>query len=162
LFTFARQPLRAMLKLMYFAGYGNSDCADLYQAAINWEPEKEYALPEGWAIIHFPRPKTEIERACVLPKTVMDDVREALALRPDAAEPAWRNRVFLTKYGNPWVRDAVHADEEDPEQIGDVVTIDSIAGEFAKLRDRLAAAPSTAGSGAGATSAPGTAPTSAA
>jgi hypothetical protein len=136
-FTFAPMPLRAMLKLEYFAGYGNSDCSDLYQAAVNAAPDKELGLPEGWGIIHFPRGKTQIERSAVIPKTAMDDLQAAMAARPAPEDPRWANRVFLTRFGRPWVRDAVHADEEDPEMIGRVVSDDPLGKEFAKLRNRL-------------------------
>jgi integrase len=142
-FTHARQPLRAMLKLMYFAAFGNSDCADVPKGAINFDPDKELGLPEGWGVEFFIRPKTEIERAAVLPKCVIDDLKEAIAMRPEATGKRWENRIFLTHFGVPWVRDAIHWQSEDPENpvIDKTVPIDSIGQEFGKLRARLGKCP---------------------
>ena len=49
LFTLARNPLRCWIRLGYFAAFGNSDCADVPQTAVNLEPDPELKLPEGWA-----------------------------------------------------------------------------------------------------------------
>lgn len=138
-FTHAWQPLRAQVKLCYFAAYGNSDIADVYDAAFNFEPDSSYGLPKGWAVVHFPRPKTLIERACVLNDDVVKDVIEARAARPRAANKAWANRMFLTCFGNPWVRDAIHDDPTgaNPGVPHTKVNIDSFAQEFRKLRDSL-------------------------
>src|SRR5690606_281410 len=81
-FDHAPMPLRAQLGLMYYAGYGASDCADLYDSAIKWTSDKAMKLPGGWGVIHFPRPKTEIERAAMLPASVMADLKAAREARP--------------------------------------------------------------------------------
>lgn len=136
-FTLAPMPLRAMFKLMYFANYGNSDIAGLYQSAIDWTPPKSHALPEGWITISFPRGKTSIERTCVIPKDAADDLKAALDARPKPTDEAHDNRVFLTRFGKPYVREIVHYEPDAPDKIYKVTTVDSLAAEFAKLRGRL-------------------------
>lgn len=138
-------PLRAMILLGIFAAYGNTDCADLPISAINVAPDKSLGLPEGWAIIHFPRPKTEVDRAAVVPPIVVDGLQEALArrpavspLQPDAA-PIWEPLVFLTAQGFPFVRELVHRDEAD--QVANVVHMDEIATHYRRLRRRIYTCP---------------------
>jgi integrase len=137
----APRPLRVMLDLMLFCAYGNSDCADLDQACVNFDPDAAVGLAPGWALVHFPRPKTEIERAAVLPPFVVADLKSVVASRPAPAEPRWRGRVFLTRSGVPWVRDAVHENPDRPGVIDHVTSIDCVGGEFARLRDQLGRCP---------------------
>jgi integrase len=86
--------MRAMILLGINCGYGNSDCGNLPRAALN--------LEQG--LIDFPRPKTGIPRRCALwPETIMA-LKEALAERKEPKEQADAGLVFITKYGQSWVK----------------------------------------------------------
>jgi len=136
-FGAARNPVRAMLGLMYFAGFGLSDCSDLPIQCVVWKPDKSLALPEGWGIVNFQRPKTEIDRAAVLPPFVMTDLQECLDTRPEPIVESLAGRLFLTPFGNPWVRDVIYYDPNVPDQILRTVRADAVGQEFRRLRDRL-------------------------
>lgn len=91
----AEQPLRAMILLGINCGFGNSDCGNLPQSAID--------LRGGW--IEFPRPKTAIERRCPLWPETIAALREAIAMRPKVKDPALARLVFVTKYGGSWAKE---------------------------------------------------------
>ena len=88
-------PLRAMILLGINGGFGNTDCARLPLAAVDWNQ----------AIIEFYRPKTGIERMVLLWSETLDALRETLAKRPKPADEDSGKLVFLTAFGCPWVRD---------------------------------------------------------
>jgi integrase len=88
----AGQPLKAMILLGINAGFGNSDCANLPRSAVD--------LDAGW--IDFPRPKTGIGRRCPLWPETVEAIREALAQRPQPADPAALGLVFLTSRAVSW------------------------------------------------------------
>lgn len=137
----ARNPLRAWVKLAYYAAFGATDIADLPGAGLKLDPDADAGVPSGYGLVDWYRPKTEIQRAAVLPPDLVEDLREAIALRPDPADKAYAPLLFLTRSkgpqrGLPLVRDIVHKDDEG--QILKVVNVDSIAQEFRKLRDSLA------------------------
>ncbi len=142
LFEHAPMPLRAMLGLAYFAAFGNSDCADVPRTVLNFAPDAELELPDGWGVLSWQRPKTEVERAAVLPPRVVADLIDAMATRPEPADAeAHDNLVFLTgsrgpSGGVPWVRDVVHRDPQTG-QILRTVNIDAVGQEFRRLRNRL-------------------------
>jgi integrase len=90
----ATPPLRAMILLGINAGFGNSDCANLPQAAVE--------LTDGW--INYPRPKTGVARRCPLwPETALA-LRAVLALGWTARDPADAGLVFLNRRGQRWSR----------------------------------------------------------
>lgn len=129
---------RVFVLLGYFAAYGNNDLAELPAAELNLKPDAD--LPPGWATIHFPRPKTEIDRATVLPPIVVEAITAATAVRRPAAEPRWKPLLFRTEKGYPYLRQRIHRHPETG-QIQRVVTIDSVALLFVRLRDRLGKCP---------------------
>jgi integrase len=104
--------LRAMILLGINCGFGNADCGNLPQSAVN--------LETGW--IDYPRPKTGIPRRCPLWPETVQAIREALAVRPTPKNTEHAGLVFVTKYGLPWAKDA-------PDQ--------TLAKEFGKLLRRL-------------------------
>ena len=95
--------LRAMILLGINCGFGNHDCGSLPISAID--------LDNGW--IHYPRPKTGIDRRCPLWEETVLALQAVIEKRPSILLNE-SNPVFLTKYANPWSSDAV-------------------SGEFAKL-----------------------------
>ncbi|MEO8498629.1 MAG: hypothetical protein ABI614_26510 [Planctomycetota bacterium] len=85
--------LRAMILLGINCGFGNSDCGQLPEVALN--------LAGGW--IDYPRPKTGIDRRCKLWAETVKALQAALAARNSADDEL----VFRTSFGNPWHTDAV-------------------------------------------------------
>ncbi|MCI0376097.1 MAG: site-specific integrase [Gemmataceae bacterium] len=91
----AGQPLKAMLLLGVNCGFGNSDCGTLPLAAID--------LDRG--LLDYPRPKTGVARRCPLWPETVAALREAIAQRPDPADPKHAGLAFITKYGDAWAKD---------------------------------------------------------
>lgn len=112
---------RAMIYLGLNGGLGNTDIANLPQAAVD--------LKHGW--INFPRPKTEIPRRIPLWPETVQALRESLAKRPAPAEREYADLFFLTSHGVPWVRVKPNVDEDGETKPG--TAIDSIALQFGKL-----------------------------
>lgn len=90
--TRASVPMRAMILLGINAGLGNSDCGQL--------PVKALDLAGGW--MTYPRPKTGAPRRAKLWPETVAAIREALAQRPEAKDPAVAGLVFITRYGKSW------------------------------------------------------------
>lgn len=84
--------LKAMILLGVNAALGNSDVAHL--------PIKSLDLDGGW--LNFPRPKTGIKRRVPLWPETVEALRNVLAKRPRAKDPADADIVFITKYGHRW------------------------------------------------------------
>lgn len=114
--------MRAMVLLGLNCGMGNTDVASL--------PRKAVDLRRG--MIDFPRPKTGIARRCALWPETVEALRAIRKLRPAAKDPSHDGLVFMTKYGQPWVRVAgpgVRSKGKNTAVVKDAVTT-----EFAKLR----------------------------
>ena len=107
----AKHPLRTMILLGLNCGMGNTDCSELPMSALHLDERR----------IEYPRPKTLVYRQCPLWPETIQSLRESIAARPDSRDPADDNRVFLTRYGRPWVR-----------VTGEVID-DAIGKAFAKL-----------------------------
>jgi integrase len=88
-------PVRAMLLLGINCGFGNSDCANLPQSAVDLDN----------AVIDFPRPKTGVGRRCPLWAETVAALREALAKRPEPKDQADADLVFITRFGAGWAKD---------------------------------------------------------
>jgi integrase len=86
--------LKAMILLGINCGFGNTDVALLPLTALD--------LDTGW--VNFPRPKTEIRRRIPLWAETVVALREAIAARPAPEDPSAKDKVFLTRWGRPWVR----------------------------------------------------------
>ena len=110
----AQQPLRTMCLLAINAGCGNSDVSGLPRDAVD--------LENGW--LNYPRPKTGVARRVPLWIETLESLQDAIDHRPEPADPADAVLVFLTKYGNRWVKNHGSSD-------------DSVAKEFSKLLKRL-------------------------
>lgn len=87
--------MRAMVLLGINAGLGNADCGRLAKSNVNLEA----------GILDYPRPKTGIQRRCVLWPETVAAIREALAVRSNPKDEADADLVFITKYGRPWAKD---------------------------------------------------------
>ena len=121
----AEMPLRAMILLGINGGLGNTDCARLPVKAVDLDR----------AVIEFDRPKTGVERTTPLWPETVSALREALAERPRPADSEAEKLVFLTIFGQPWVRQNVHRAQDN--SIQKVVPMDAITHEFDKLLKRL-------------------------
>jgi len=123
----ASPTLRAMILLAVNGGYGNTDCSRLPISVIN--------LEEG--LIDYGRIKTGIERVVPLWPETTAAMKEALALRPKAANEAADRLFFLTATGQPWVREHIHWSEGDSAHVKKVVITDDICREFSSLLIQL-------------------------
>lgn len=83
--------LKAMILLGVNCGFGNHDCAMLPLSAINGE----------W--VTFPRPKTGIDRRCHLWRETVEALQEVIQQRKSPKDATHADKVFITKYGGPWM-----------------------------------------------------------
>jgi len=125
LINMADVPLRAMILLGINGGFGNTDCARLPLKAIDF----------GRALIEFDRPKTGIERVVSLWPETLEALHQSAEKRPKAINPEYDRLVFLTMFGQPWVREIIHRSGDNG--IEKVVAQDAINHEFNKLLRRL-------------------------
>src|SRR5207302_1233691 len=79
--------VRAMILLGINCGFGNSDCGNLPQSAVD--------LERGW--VDYPRPKTGIPRRCSLWPETIQALRNALADRPEPKKAEHAGLVFVTR-----------------------------------------------------------------
>jgi integrase len=87
----AKNPqVKAMILLGINCGFGNEDCSELQWGHLD--------LDGGW--YDFARSKTYVPRKAKLWPETIDVLRQVEQKLPD--------RVFVTKYGNPWSRTAIH------------------------------------------------------
>jgi len=117
----ARPQLKAMILLGINCGWGNTDVAELQQKHVD--------LKRG--VADFPRPKTGIERRATLWPETIKAIRAVLKDRPNAKQEADADCVFLTVFGERWVR--TKAPGSRAEVDGKAVTTDSVGLEFRKL-----------------------------
>ncbi len=87
-------PMRAIILLGINAGFGNNDAATLKRAEVD--------LNTGW-VIH-PRPKTGAPRRCPLWPETVEAIRRVCRERPEPADPANSDLIFLTESGLPMLR----------------------------------------------------------
>ncbi len=87
--------LGAMILLGVNCGFGNSDCATLPLGALD--------LDTGW--IDYPRPKTGVQRTAPLWTETVEALQTVLEERPRPKCKADAELVFVTKYGQRWVKD---------------------------------------------------------
>jgi len=92
LLTAARPTLKAMILLGVNCGYGNTDCAKL--------PLGKLDLARGWST--FARTNNGIRRRNPLWPETVEALRLALRARKPPNDPQCVNRVFITKYGQPF------------------------------------------------------------
>jgi integrase len=112
----ASVPLRAMVLLGINAGFGNGDCSTLPLSVVD--------LKSGW--IAYPRPKTGIDRRCPLWPETAAAVQAAIDARPKPTEAAAVQCLFVTKFGDNYIR-----------ELADGSHYDALAQEFKKLLAKL-------------------------
>ena len=83
--------LRAMVLLGINCGFGNTDCATMPLDAVD--------LDDGW--VHYPRPKTEVDRSVPLWPETIEALRASLKRRYTPREEA-DGRFFVMVSGKPW------------------------------------------------------------
>jgi len=113
--------LRAAAMLGINGGMGNTDLATLPLSALDLDKP----------VIDYRRPKTGIERVVPLWTKTVEAIKLALEARPTPHTPDAEKLVFLTKRGQPLVRQRIHAAKDDG--IGKVTNIDRLSGEFDAL-----------------------------
>ena len=86
--------MKAMILLGVNAGLGNMDVSMLCKKNVD--------LKRGW--LHFPRPKTGIDRRCPLWPETIKALRAAIRHQPKPKTAELKDRVFITKYGQAWVQ----------------------------------------------------------
>ncbi len=102
----AKQPLKAMVLLAANTGFGNTDLSNL--------PIKAIDLDKGWA--DFARVKNATPRRVPLWPETIEAIREWIPQRPKAKEPADAGLLFLTRWGQRWVK--VHKSGAPADAIG--------------------------------------------
>jgi integrase len=120
----AGNPLKAMILLGINCGFGNTDCAKLPKSAVD--------LARGW--VNFPRPKTGIERRCPLWPETIKALKDAMAKRPRSRCREDSGLVFLTKYGQRWVKDDSYDNPVTKEFRKLMADVDKAAAKAAKKR----------------------------
>jgi integrase len=120
----AKGQFQAILLLAANTGFGNSDIARLPRSAVD--------LQGGW--VDFPRPKTGVARRCPLWPETIAALREAMAKRPAARKPEDEGLMFLTKYGQRWVKIDFGKDAEGKVEVSQD---DAISKELRKLLRKL-------------------------
>ncbi|MGC9454947.1 MAG: tyrosine-type recombinase/integrase [Phycisphaerae bacterium] len=121
----ANRPLRTMILLGINGGFGNTDCARLPISAIDFAQN----------LVDFSRTKTGLLRIVPLWPQTSEDLRESLKTRPKPATKEAERRVFLTAFGNPWLREKIHRRPDG--KIEKVVCVDAIVTKFDKLLRKL-------------------------
>jgi len=119
-------PKRAMILLGVNCGLGNDDIAKLEFSHID--------LDAG--TIHYPRPKTGIDRRGILWPETVKALREAIEARPEPADPENAALVFLTaRDRRPYVRRGIKPIAEPKRGQPDfkLSNTDGVAQEFRKL-----------------------------
>jgi integrase len=84
--------LKAMILLGINCGFGNADCGNLPQAALDLER----------GIVDYPRPKTGIARRAALWPETIGALRDAMTKRPEPKKQEHAGLVFLTRCGDSW------------------------------------------------------------
>lgn len=116
--------LKAMILLAINCGFGQTDCSRLLLRHID--------LENGWHT--FPRPKTSIERRCKLWPESVEALRAYLKTRRTPSDKRLSDRVFLTRFGDEFVKVKQTASESGDLRI---TPIDAVSLTFCKLLKRL-------------------------
>lgn len=108
--------MRAMVLLGINCGFGQSDCSNLPISALD--------LDKGWH--SFGRPKTGVIRRCPLWPQTAEALRAVLEKRKTPKRDEDKHLVFVTKYGQRWVKTSSKGSPDD-----------AVAKEFTKVLKAL-------------------------
>jgi hypothetical protein len=115
--------MKAMIMLGINGGLGNTDVATIPRSAAD--------LSVGW--LDFPRPKTAVHRRIPLWRETCEAIRTAIGNLPKPKRDEDGGLLFVTKYGERWVRfRRVERDDQrgiEPKE----AWIDSVGLQFNKL-----------------------------
>lgn len=123
----ASPPLKAMTLLALNGGLGNSDLSEMPMSVID--------LKTGWC--DYPRVKTAVPRRFPLWPETLAAVKEVLAQRKPPENPEYANRLFLTKFSQPWVRFDVVDETNHGKKTVKAKQDDAISKGFNKLLKEL-------------------------
>lgn len=115
--------VKAMILLGINAGFGNTDCGNLPQSALD--------LKRGW--IDYPRPKTGIDRRVPLWPETVEALKAAIAQRPKHRDPADADMTFLTIFGQRWTRFDVEESKQHGKRVIRAKSDDEVCKRFGKL-----------------------------
>ncbi|MFN0134466.1 MAG: tyrosine-type recombinase/integrase [Phycisphaerales bacterium] len=119
----ASPALKAMILLGVNCGLGNTDIAELQRSMLD--------LKAG--TLDFRRPKTGIaRRGCLWPETIRA-IRAYLKERREPVDDADSDTLFITKYGQRWVRVREPGEKSRRTGTSQIVVTDSVGLEFGKL-----------------------------
>ncbi len=119
----AKGQLRAMVLLALNGGLGNTDLAELPLSAVN--------LQAGW--VDYPRPKTGNPRRIPMWEETTAAVAEVInGTRPTPKDQVDAGLLFLTKYGQKWVRMQIPKGIASQDRRRDTTLVDSINLQFRK------------------------------
>lgn len=108
--------LKAMTLLGINCGFGQTEISRMPKSVLN--------LKTGW--VNYPRLKTGVERRCPLWPETVAALHDALKRRPKPRDSKLDGLVFITKYGQEWVK----TNEKGRPA-------DALSQEFAKLLTEL-------------------------
>ena len=117
----ASQPLRSMILLAANSALGCTDLGGLKLSNIE----------QSTCWLDYPRVKTAVERRAPLWPETIEAINEWLARRPQAASEEHEELVYLTRFGQPFVRFSFN------ESTGKPTKRDNVATEFGKLQGKL-------------------------
>jgi integrase len=119
--------LRAMILLGIDGALGNSDLANLPLSALD--------LKGGQ--LNYTRVKTGIDRRIPLWSETVEALRAVIANRREPTDPIDAGLVFLTTFGQRWVRSAVVEEKHHGKKEIKAKFDDAIAKAFGRLLDTL-------------------------
>jgi integrase len=115
--------MKAMTLLAINGGMGNTDVATIPLSAVD--------LKAAW--LDFPRPKTAVQRRVPLWPQTIKALKDAIAIRPKSKRDEDAGLMFVTKFGERWVRFR-RVERDDTNGIEQKEAwIDSVGLEFNKL-----------------------------
>ena len=125
----ADDQFKAILLLCLSCAFGNSDISNM--------PRSSLSADGLW--VNYPRPKTEIPRRAPLWAEAKAAIERYLPNRPRPAAKEFRDLLFLTRNGTPWVRATIKTVESEDGKPAHThaVVVDALAHKFAKLAKGL-------------------------
>ncbi len=138
----AHLPMKTIILLGYFAGYGNTDISELPKNALTvyQKPEKIHfhgradEIPAGYGLLTFPRPKTEMYRYAIVPPLVVEAIREVEQLKRPVTDKT-KGLMFRTEAGSAMVSNHIVYDANNV--IEKVHITDNVGAQFSRVVARL-------------------------